>query len=135
MCKTRQYHSSFPVGRHGALKIQLKSVAILINFVVEAHDCAIIAEIFPGRVALLADYLSKFSALYGTRSFITALKSASPGPYQMFLNIIRFYGEEWLAPRPTPKLENNPFSVVRNCLFNTFAATLRICRSFLLPLS
>jgi hypothetical protein len=133
MCKTLQNLSYFPVGRHGALKIQLKSVTILINFVVEAHDGAIIAEIFPGRVALLADYLPKFSTLCGTRSLITAFTSACPEPCQMFLNIICFYGEEWLAPRPTPKLENNLLLVVRDCLFNIFEATLHICRSFLRP--
>jgi len=38
----------------------------------------------------------------------------------------RFYGEELLAPSPTPKLENHPLSAVRNCLFNIFAATLHI---------
>jgi len=53
MCKTLRYHSSFPVERHGALTIQLKSVTILINFVIEAHNGAIIAEIFPRRVTLL----------------------------------------------------------------------------------
>jgi len=31
-----------------------------------------------------------------------------------------------LAPRPTPKLEDQPLSIVRNCLFNLFAATLHI---------
>jgi hypothetical protein len=39
-----------------------------------------------------------------------------------------FYGEELLAPRPTPKLEGHPLSVVRDCLFNIFAVTLHICR-------
>jgi hypothetical protein len=37
-----------------------------------------------------------------------------------------FYGEELLAPRPTPKLEDHPVSAVRDCLFNIFAATLLI---------
>jgi len=37
-----------------------------------------------------------------------------------------FYGEEMLTPRPTPKLEDNPLSAARNCLFNIFVATLRI---------
>jgi len=36
----------------------------------------------------------------------------------------RFFGEELLAPRPTPKLEENILSAVRDCLFNIFAATL-----------
>jgi hypothetical protein len=50
----------------------------------------------------------------------------------MFHNIT-FYGEELLAPRPTPKLEDHPLSAVRDCLFNTFAATLHIWRPFLHP--
>jgi len=44
----------------------------------------------------------------------------------MFCNTIGFYGEELLAPHQTPKLEDNPLSAVRNCLFNIFAATLHI---------
>jgi hypothetical protein len=35
------------------------------------------------------------------------------------------------APRPTPKLQDHPFSTVRDCLFNTLAATLHIWMSFL----
>jgi hypothetical protein len=37
-----------------------------------------------------------------------------------------FYGEELLAPHPTPKLEDHIVSAVRDCLFNIFAATLLI---------
>ena len=40
--------------------------------------------------------------------------------------MIRSYGEELLAPRPTPKLEDHPLSAVRDCLVNIFAATLHI---------
>jgi len=37
-----------------------------------------------------------------------------------------------LAPRQNPKLEDHTFSVVRDCLFNIFAATLHIGgRSFI----
>jgi hypothetical protein len=36
--------------------------------------------------------------------------------------MIRFYGEELLAPRPTPKLEDHTLSAVRDCLFITLAA-------------
>jgi len=35
-----------------------------------------------------------------------------------------FHGEALLAPRPTPKLEDQPSSAVRDCLFNISAATL-----------
>jgi hypothetical protein len=51
----------------------------------------------------------------------------------MFCNIVSFYGEELLAPRPTPKQEDHPLSAVRNFLFNIFAATLHIRRPFLHP--
>jgi hypothetical protein len=37
-----------------------------------------------------------------------------------------FDGAALSAPRPTPKLEDHPLSVVRDCLFNIFAATLHI---------
>jgi len=37
-----------------------------------------------------------------------------------------FHGEALLTPRPTPKLEDQPPSAVRDCLFNIFAATLHI---------
>jgi len=35
-----------------------------------------------------------------------------------------------LAPRPTPKLEDHPLSAVRDYLFNTFAATFNIWRTW-----
>ena len=38
---------------------------------------------------------------------------------------IRFYGEELLTPRPTPKLEDHPLSAVRDCLFNIFLTTTK----------
>jgi len=40
--------------------------------------------------------------------------------------LLRFYGEELLAPRPTLKLEEYPLSAVRDCLFNIFADTLHL---------
>jgi len=44
----------------------------------------------------------------------------------IFRNNIRFYGEELLTPRQTPKLEDYPLSAVRDCLCNVFTATLHI---------
>jgi hypothetical protein len=49
----------------------------------------------------------------------------SPRLLVVFRNKLIFYGEELLAPRPTPKLEDHPMSAVRDCLFNIFAATLQ----------
>jgi hypothetical protein len=44
-----------------------------------------------------------------------------------------FYGEELLAPRPTPKLEDQLLPAVRDRFFNVFAATLHNWRPFLHP--
>jgi hypothetical protein len=41
---------------------------------------------------------------------------------EYFVTKIRFHGDELLAPRPTPELEDHPLSTVRDCLFNIFAA-------------
>jgi hypothetical protein len=51
----------------------------------------------------------------------------------MFRNIIIFCGEELLATRSSPKLEDHPLSAARDCLFNVFAATLHNWRPFLHP--
>jgi hypothetical protein len=58
---------------------------------------------------------------------------SGPRLCRLFRNIIIFYGEELLPPRPTPKLKDHPLSAFRDCLFNVFAATLHNWRSFLHP--
>jgi hypothetical protein len=55
---------------------------------------------------------------------------SSPRPYELFRNIVCL-GEDLLAPRTTPKLEDHPLLAVRDYLFNVFAATLHIWRPFL----
>jgi len=53
----------------------------------------------------------------------------SPGPghmYRFHNKASFFYSEEMLALRPTPKLEDHTLSVVRDCLFKIFTATLQI---------
>jgi len=42
----------------------------------------------------------------------------------MFCNILSFYSEELLAPRPTAKLEDSPLWTACNCLFNMFCSYL-----------
>jgi hypothetical protein len=44
----------------------------------------------------------------------------------MVRDTIRVYGEEFLAPRSTPKLEDHPLSALEVCLFNIFTASLHI---------
>jgi hypothetical protein len=46
------------------------------------------------------------------------------GFFFTFVTGLFLTGEELLAPHPTPKLEDHPLSVVRDCLFNIFAAIL-----------
>ena len=57
---------------------------------------------------------------------VVQFQSISGVTVWMFCNKLRFYGEELLAPRPTPKLEDHSLSAVRDCLFNMLAATLHI---------
>jgi hypothetical protein len=52
--------------------------------------------------------------------------SPGPRPCEMICKITGFYGEELLAPHPTPKLKNHPFLVVSDCLFDIFAASLHV---------
>jgi hypothetical protein len=47
--------------------------------------------------------------------------------------MIFFFGEELLAPYPTPKLEDHPLLAVCDYLFNIFTATLHIWRPVLHP--
>jgi hypothetical protein len=42
------------------------------------------------------------------------------------VTMIRFQGEELLAPRPNPKLEDHPFSAVRDCLFNIIVTIIHV---------
>ena len=44
----------------------------------------------------------------------------------IFRNKMRFNREEFLAPRPTSKLDYHPLSAVRDRLFNIFSATIHI---------
>jgi len=49
-----------------------------------------------------------------------------------FSNKVSPWGEELLAPRPKPKLEDHLFPAVLDGLFNTLAATIYIeARSFI----
>jgi hypothetical protein len=70
-------------------------------------------------------YLKEYKEIYypNLYSLISVIR---PGPRlcECFRNKLIFYGEELLAPRPTPKLEDHPLSAVRDCLFNIFTASL-----------
>ena len=70
--------------------------------------------------------VKKFPAFYGIWGSLPHSQVLSPGPRLSLwmVNTIRFYREELLALRPTPKPEHHPLSAVRDCLFNIFAATL-----------
>ena len=50
-----------------------------------------------------------------------------------FVTWLTFYGNEFLASRPIPKLEDHTLLAVRDCLFNIFASVLHIWRPFLYP--
>jgi hypothetical protein len=87
------------------------------------------------RKALTGDVITGTSIHWGTIYITKSYQRISPGPRlcAVFHNLVIFYGEELLAPRPTPKLEGHPLSAVRDCLYNVFAGTLHIRRPFLHP--
>jgi hypothetical protein len=62
---------------------------------------------------------------YGIKGIAQKLMRSYLRLLVVFRNKLIFYGEELLAPRPTPKLEGHPLSAVGDCLFNIFAATLQ----------
>jgi hypothetical protein len=53
---------------------------------------------------------------------------SGPRPFVTFRNVFLFYGGELLAPAQPPSWRATPFSAVRDCLFNIFAAALHIWR-------
>ena len=60
---------------------------------------------------------------------LSSYQNISPGPglsLYTVRNRIRLYGNKLLASRPTPKLVDHFLSVVRDCLFNIFAANLHV---------
>jgi len=83
----------------------------------------------------------KFPAWSGTRRFIIVFTSARlwslswarcttiPRPCAIFHNKLVFLRcEEFLARRPTPKLEDHLLPAARDCLFTIFAIILHIWR-------
>jgi hypothetical protein len=52
--------------------------------------------------------------------------SPSPRSFGMFRSVASFYGEEFLAPRPNPKLDDQNLSAFRDCIFNICAGNLHI---------
>jgi hypothetical protein len=83
--------------------------------------------IFGGEYKLWSSSLCNF--LQSPVTFSFQIFSYAPCPVR---NNTNFYGEG-LAPRPAPKLDVHLLSAVLDCLFNIFAATLRIWRTSLHP--
>jgi len=62
-------------------------------------------------------------------SLLSSYQSIIPGPRQVFTfrkKNATYNGEELSTLRPTPKLEDDHLSAIRNCLFNIFVASLHI---------
>jgi hypothetical protein len=71
-------------------------------------------------IALFSDTL-KLCSSHNVRPSVTPIVLC-------ICNKLIFYAGKLLAPRPTPKLENNPLSAIRDCLFSIFAVVFRIWR-------
>ena len=68
--------------------------------------------------------LSAVSSCFASAPHCMATDISMCRPCAVMRNVLSFYGKQLLAPRPAPKLEDHPLSVVCNCLFSIFAATL-----------
>jgi hypothetical protein len=67
-------------------------------------------------IVMLTSYVRHKS--FRTKTFSAFLVSST------FRNITIFYVEGPLACHSTPKMDDHPLTAVRDCLFNTFAASL-----------
>jgi hypothetical protein len=86
----------------------LRSISIL-----STHLClGLPSGLFPSELPTNILHAFLFSPIRAT--------CPAPGPRlcECFRNKLIFYGEEFLAPRPTPKLEDHSLSVVRDCFFS-----------------
>jgi hypothetical protein len=63
--------------------------------------------------------------------WLRSFQRIRPSPWSFVT--YRNYCGELLAPRPNPKLEDNPLLAVRYCLFNIYTDTLHIWRLLLHP--
>jgi len=74
-------------------------------------------------------FLSQINPVHVPTSFYIAIvvpkDQSRPQHVYPFRHKASFCGDDLLALRPTPKLEDRLLSAVRDCLFNIFAATLR----------
>jgi hypothetical protein len=80
--------------------------------------------------------VTSFSEEFASSSLVLHYPPCLQMLFIILRNKLAFYGEGWLAPRPTRKLEDlqdNPLSFVRDCLFNIFAVNLHSWRPSLHP--
>jgi hypothetical protein len=73
---------------------------------------------------IVAHLVKKFRDFMEPGSSLPCSQEPARGLVKHF-EISCFYCD-FLAPRPTTKLENHPSSAVRDCLFDIFAATLQV---------
>ena len=71
----------------------------------------------PSQVPATCPYPEPFSLLR-LNQCISSVPRLTLWPFR---NMVQFYGEEYLAPRPTLNLEYYPSSAVRECLFNIYS--------------
>ena len=67
--------------------------------------------------------------LYNFNNFTSSIQS--PKTCLTFRNTLIYCADQFLTPRPVPRLEDHPLSDLRDCLWSdTFASTARTCRPF-----
>ena len=97
-----------------SIRVTCPAHLILLDFITRK----IVGEAYRSLSSSLRTFLHSpaTSFLLGPFSLLRLHQSISPGlrlSFLLFCNTVCFYGEEMLAPRPSPKLEDHPLSGFR----------------------
>jgi hypothetical protein len=76
-----------------------------------------------------AHSLYQITCQFSSALTVYAKNPSKPEALCNFRNMLIFHGEESLAPRPTPDLEDHTLPVISDCLSNIFPATLHSWRT------
>jgi hypothetical protein len=126
------FPSGFPTKTlHASLISPIRATCLAHLILLDFINRTIVGEENRSLSSTLCSFLHSpvTSSLLGPNfPLLTSYQTNSPVPRQcqMVPNMVGFKGEEFVAPGPTPKLEDTPMSAVRECLFNIFAANIHI---------
>jgi hypothetical protein len=97
------------------------------NLYFETSSATVLSE--PALYRLLTFHVPNLISIFFRSGRLSKESVQVRGFVNVFVTSLFYYGEELLAPRPTPQREYHPLSAVRYCLVNIFAASLQTWRA------